>query len=170
MLYLVVLFLSNFQGQSEWKEWFAVPFLSNPETNPTFMNYFSRHWQDTLMLSLHNFLAIIFASIPPPKILDFYSSSAKIKRLREENEVMRQTLLKQQQSKIQKLNQLDIPRPTDVMDDFYIIASHETAAAPQTENHAKGLKGNNDNRMFSRVNSFFHFSTFLQGKTSNAEI
>ena len=95
---------SELHGQSEWKEWFALPFLSNPENNPTFVNYFSRHWQDTLMLSLNNFLAIIFASLPPPKLAQYNSSTVKIKRLREENEVMRNTLLKQQQqSKIQKL-------------------------------------------------------------------
>ena len=59
---------SELQGQSEWKEWFALPFLTNPESNPAFLNYFSRNWQDSLMLSLHNFLAIIFASLPPPKL------------------------------------------------------------------------------------------------------
>ena len=57
---------------------------------------------------------------------------------------MRNTLLKQQQGNIQKLPPLDIPRPNDVMDDFYIIASHEstnTNLATNTENHARGLKG-----------------------------
>ena len=44
---------------------------------------------------------------------------------------------------VEKLPPLDIPRPTDVMDDFYIIASHELHASntATTENHAKGLKG-----------------------------
>ena len=64
----------------------------------------------------------------------------KIKRLREENDAMRQTLLRQHQTKLEKLPPLDIPRPTDVMDDFYIIASHDNSATP-TENQAKGLKG-----------------------------
>ena len=54
---------------------------------------------------------------------------------------MRQTLLKNQQEKSQKLSQLDIQRPCDVMDDFYIIASHETIASTHTENHSRGLKG-----------------------------
>ena len=54
---------------------------------------------------------------------------------------MRQTLLKNQQVKSQKLSQLDIQRPNDVMDDFYIIASHETIASTHTENHSRGLKG-----------------------------
>jgi hypothetical protein len=130
-------------GQPDWKEWFALPFLPNPENNPTFVNYFSRQWQDTLLLSLHNFLAIIFSSLPPPKLADFHNSAAKIRRLRDENDAMRQTLLKQQklqQNNLQSQKPLDIPRPTDVMDDFYIIASHADNAVPPTENQAKGLK------------------------------
>jgi len=131
------------QGQPDWKEWFALPFLPNPESNPTFLNYFSRHWQDSLMLSLHNFLAIVFASLPPPKLADYHATSSKIKRLREENDAMRQTLLKHHYNKVEKLPPLDIPRPNDVMDDFYIIASHELHASntAATENHTKGLKG-----------------------------
>ena len=90
---------AELHGQLDWKEWFALPFLPNPESNPTFVNYFSRHWQDSLMLSLHNFLAIVFASLPPPKLADYHASSSKIKRLREENDAMRQTLLKHHYSK-----------------------------------------------------------------------
>lgn len=126
-------------GQSDWKEWFALPFLSNPESNPAFVSFFARNWQDTLLLSLHNFLAIVFASLPPPKLANYQNSTTKLKRLKDENDAMRQTLLRQV-NKIEKVAPLDIPRPTDVMDDFYIIASHESNPNP-TENHAKGLKG-----------------------------
>ena len=129
---------SELQGQPDWKEWFALAFISNPESNPAFVNYFGRSWQDSLMLSLHNFLAIVFASLPPPKLGDYHSTMSKMKRLRDENDAMRQTLLKQHQ-KYEKLPPLDIPRPTDVMDDFYIIASHDNSNP--TENQSKGLKG-----------------------------
>ena len=130
---------AELQGQPDWKEWFALAFISNPESNPAFVNYFARSWQDSLMLSLHNFLAIVFASLPPPKLGDYHSTQSKMKRLKEENEAMRATLLKQQHPKMEKLPPLDIPRPTDVMDDFYIIASHDNANP--TENQSKGLKG-----------------------------
>ncbi len=134
---------SELQGQSDWKEWFALPFLPNPETNPSFANFFARHWQDTLLLSLHNFLAIIFASLAPPKLADYHNSTSKIKRLREENDAMRQSLLKFHYNQAPgKLPPLDIPRPNDVMDDFYIIASQDHAGKEAaTENQAKGLKG-----------------------------
>ena len=88
------------QGQSDWKEWFALPFLPSPENNPAFVSFFSRHWQDTLMLSLHNFLAIVYASLPPPKLGDYHSTTSKIKRLRDENDAMRQTLLRHHYNKV----------------------------------------------------------------------
>lgn len=75
------------QGHSEWKEWFgmflilihkfitsqfykiiicifcyitALPFVKNPEDNPTYSVHFSKQWHDTMLVSLHNFLATIF--------------------------------------------------------------------------------------------------------------
>jgi hypothetical protein len=35
----------------------------NPEENTTFALYFSRQWQDTLFLSLHNFISIILSTM-----------------------------------------------------------------------------------------------------------
>jgi hypothetical protein len=49
------------------------------------------------LLSLHNFLSLVFARLPPPRLADFQSTSTKLKRLKEENDVLRQTLIKQRQ-------------------------------------------------------------------------
>lgn len=38
----------------------AFPFVKNPEDNPTYSVYFSKQWHDTMLVSLHNFLATIF--------------------------------------------------------------------------------------------------------------
>lgn len=38
----------------------VLPYIKNPEEHPTFKVHFSRQWQDTLLVSLHNFLATIF--------------------------------------------------------------------------------------------------------------
>ena len=51
---------SDVHGQQEWKDWFALPWLKDHQDNPAFSLYFTRQWQDTLMLSLHNFLALVF--------------------------------------------------------------------------------------------------------------
>lgn len=51
---------TELQNQAEWKDWFVLPFLPSPDTNPTFATYFSRQWADTFIVSLHNFLSVLF--------------------------------------------------------------------------------------------------------------
>lgn len=38
----------------------VLPYVKNPEENPVFSVHFTRTWQDTLTVSLHNFLALIY--------------------------------------------------------------------------------------------------------------
>jgi len=38
----------------------AFPFIKNPEDNPAYSVHFSKQWHDTMLVSLHNFLATIF--------------------------------------------------------------------------------------------------------------
>ncbi|KAJ1166471.1 hypothetical protein NDU88_006871 [Pleurodeles waltl] len=51
---------SELQNQPEWKDWFLLPFLPTPDSNPAFAPYFSRQWADTFLVSLHNFLSVLF--------------------------------------------------------------------------------------------------------------
>uniref|UniRef100_A0A7N6BQ93 WD repeat-containing protein 91 n=1 Tax=Anabas testudineus TaxID=64144 RepID=A0A7N6BQ93_ANATE len=76
------------QGQVEWREWFILPFIPNPEQNPTFLPYFSRQWADTFLVSLHNFLSVLFQCM---HILHGQSLQ-KMTSLTEENEQLRQML------------------------------------------------------------------------------
>ena len=47
------------QQSNDWsKEWFALPFLSNPEESTVFRVYFSKQWNELFWRSLQNFLAI----------------------------------------------------------------------------------------------------------------
>uniref|UniRef100_A0A8D3C1Z6 WD repeat-containing protein 91 n=1 Tax=Scophthalmus maximus TaxID=52904 RepID=A0A8D3C1Z6_SCOMX len=66
------------QGQVEWRDWFILPFIPAPEQNPAFSPYFSRQWADTFLVSLHNFLSVLFQCM---HILQY---------LTEENEQLRQ--------------------------------------------------------------------------------
>ncbi len=134
---------SDLQGQPEWREWFALPFLPSPESNPTFSPYFTRQWQEALMLSLHNFLSIAFACLPPPRIAEHSSAVRKIRRLREENDALRRRLNSLhaafKRSGGASINDIACPEalpPEDIMDDFYIIAQE----APTSESQAKTLK------------------------------
>ncbi|KAK7895764.1 hypothetical protein WMY93_021089 [Mugilogobius chulae] len=96
---------AELQGQMEWRDWFILPFLPNPEQNPLFAPYFSRQWADTFLVSLHNFLSVLFQcmhilktmcvslTVPPqPVLLSFDSEVQRITSVTEENEQLRQSL------------------------------------------------------------------------------
>ncbi|KAM6202763.1 WD repeat-containing protein 91 [Rhynchocyon petersi] len=83
---------SELQNQAEWKDWFALPFLPSPDTNPTFATYFSRQWADTFIVSLHNFLSVLLQCMPVPVILSFDAECQRTSQVQEENEVLRQKL------------------------------------------------------------------------------
>ncbi|XP_024889193.1 WD repeat-containing protein 91 [Temnothorax curvispinosus] len=111
------------QGHSEWKEWFALAFIKNPEDNPAYSVHFSRQWHDTMLVSLHNFLATIFQCMPQPTLLTIDEDTNKLKRLQEENETLRQRL--SESVKIESISDVNpgpAPQHPPIMDDFYIIA------------------------------------------------
>ncbi|ORX78437.1 WD40 repeat-like protein [Anaeromyces robustus] len=59
-------------GKSEWDHnWFAIPFIKKPESNPLFKIYFSKQWLETFTSSLTNFLNTIFQNITLPSLLNF---------------------------------------------------------------------------------------------------
>ncbi|XP_061554135.1 WD repeat-containing protein 91 isoform X3 [Phycodurus eques] len=80
------------QGQPEWRDWFLLPFIPAPEQNPAFAPYFSRQWSDTFLVSLHNFLSVLFQCMPQPVLLSFDAEVQKTTSLTEENEQLRQLL------------------------------------------------------------------------------
>ena len=113
---------NELQGQHEWREWFALPFLisstssgggcGSVESNPIFSAYFSRQWQDTLVLSFHNFMMLTFASMPAPRLADYWSTAIKLKKLKEENQAMRRKLMEQQRH----IQQLSVSNSTKVQE------------------------------------------------------
>uniref|UniRef100_A0A6B2EE22 ARMC9 CTLH-like domain-containing protein n=1 Tax=Phlebotomus kandelakii TaxID=1109342 RepID=A0A6B2EE22_9DIPT len=80
------------QNQSEWKEWFLFPFCKNPEEHPVFGVCFTKQWQDTLMISLHNFLATIFQCMPQPTLIRAETEASMIKKLQDENAALKSRL------------------------------------------------------------------------------
>ncbi|XP_053109859.1 WD repeat-containing protein 91 isoform X2 [Hemicordylus capensis] len=81
---------SELQNQAEWKDWFVLPFIPNADSNPTFALYFSRQWADTFIVSLHNFLSVLFQCMPVPVILNFETECQRSSFLQEQNESLRQ--------------------------------------------------------------------------------
>jgi WD40 repeat protein len=54
-----------------WREWFSLPFLTNPSADPHFSVYFQREWRDLFNASLRNFLSSTLRKTPMPKLLAF---------------------------------------------------------------------------------------------------
>lgn len=143
---------------------------------------FSKQWQDTLLISLHNFLATIFQCMPQPTITRVETESSLIRKLQEENTTLRTRLQsltsaatnvasstsqtsthqsrlssfhnqsggdnKQQRmartiSNPQNLNDIvpfDIPPPTHIVDDFYIIAQETLTHGQIADSQARGIR------------------------------
>lgn len=64
-------YASKLQSQVEWRDWYCLPFLKNPEENQIFSVYFSKNWIDTFIVSLQNFLNIVFQSVQFPRLLNY---------------------------------------------------------------------------------------------------
>ena len=68
-------YAAKLHSQVEWKEWFCLPFLKNPEENSTFAVYFSKNWTESFYISLQNFLNIVFQSLQYPRLLNYEEDS-----------------------------------------------------------------------------------------------
>ncbi|KAG8188425.1 hypothetical protein JTE90_007994 [Oedothorax gibbosus] len=120
---------SDLQGLPEWKEWFALPFIKNADEHPTFSAYFNRQWQDTMLLSLHNFISVVFQSAAMPILLSYEEELIKMQQITDENEILKKRL-----SALQSGEAVDLPKlsqekesygvriASELMDDFYVIA------------------------------------------------
>lgn len=142
-------------SQAEWKDWFYFQFCKNPEEHSNFAVYFTKQYQDTLFLSLHNFLATIFQSMPLPTVMRTENETAQIKKLQEENAKLRQRIQVAPGSSHQSRQQMflekksrtisspseiipfDIAPPAHLVDDFFIIAQE---SLNMSESQSRGFK------------------------------
>ncbi|XP_049322107.1 WD repeat-containing protein 91 isoform X1 [Astyanax mexicanus] len=98
---------AELQGQAEWRDWFVLPFIPVPEQNPAFSPYFSRQWADTFLVSLHNFLSVLFQCMPQPVLLSFDAEVQRSTSIQEESEQLRQMLFALQgESKAKKAEEM----------------------------------------------------------------
>ncbi|XP_049957291.1 WD repeat-containing protein 91 [Schistocerca serialis cubense] len=150
-------------SQSEWKEWFMLPFIKCPEENPTFAVHFTRQWQDTLFVSLHNFLAMIFQCMPLPTLANYEEDAARMRRLQEENDMLRHKLAQIDNTKATPSDGpslIEGVQPTELMDDFYIIAQETLNSG---ESQSKTLKN-----LIRNIGSGLPASPILNRKSSQA--
>ncbi|XP_063907683.1 WD repeat-containing protein 91 [Zophobas morio] len=125
------------QNQNEWKDWFVFPYIKNHEENPAFSLYFTKQWQDTLLVSLHNFLASIFQYMPTPTLMHFEEDATKINKMEQRNESLRNRLaLLIDKGPEANVTPCSVEPPPHLLDDFYIIAQENNSVDSQ----AKSLK------------------------------
>ena len=74
------------------------------------------------MVSLHNFLALVFQALPKPRLVDLSRAAARHRALAEEVRALRARL----EGKEGAARGVEVPQGREVMDDFYLIAQ-ETA-------------------------------------------
>ncbi|KAG2221160.1 hypothetical protein INT45_007737 [Circinella minor] len=82
----------DLHGKPEWSQWFALPYVKNPATDPTFETFFSKQWIDNYMISLHNFLATTFQFMPLPSLLSFNMDRVQRKAQQTEIESLKNTI------------------------------------------------------------------------------
>lgn len=71
--------------EREWADWWQLPFVADPQSEPQFAVYFTRLWAENLVQSLHNLLCSVFQALPLPKLLQF--NTERLKRLRLEAQI-----------------------------------------------------------------------------------
>ncbi|KAG0559798.1 hypothetical protein KC19_10G129600 [Ceratodon purpureus] len=79
-------------GDRDWFVWFAIPYVTNPGSDPNFKEYFSSEWSDALELSFRKFLLKIFEGIRLPALLKFGFEESKCVALEKELEQMREVI------------------------------------------------------------------------------
>ncbi|XP_066145739.1 WD repeat-containing protein 91 [Euwallacea fornicatus] len=125
------------QNQTEWKDWFALPYIKNPEENPTFAFQCTKQWQDSLLVSLHNFLASVFQYMPVPTLAHYEEDASKILKLEQKNESLKNRLaLLIDRGSESNVAPCQADPPTHLLDDFYIIAQENNII----ESQGKSLK------------------------------
>ncbi|KAI0211007.1 WD repeat-containing protein 91 [Lamellibrachia satsuma] len=131
------------QGQPVWSEWFVLPFLKSPEEHRPFTMYFTKQWQDTFYLSLHNFLSAVIPLLSPGE------EQKKLTRLREENARYKQQLTSIAETKPLSTHSISHDRSTDassggmaseLMDDFFIISQEREPQLEKSQPKSQQLK------------------------------
>ncbi|KAF9422314.1 hypothetical protein HW555_001904 [Spodoptera exigua] len=138
--------LPELQGQNEWRDWFMLPFIQKPEENPSFSLYFTRAWQDSVLVSLHNLLATVFQCMPQPTLTSYESDAAMVKRLQDKLAAVSGKSQPQQTEKTSpighqsRLSQYSerLSGPLPLVDDFCAVPSEQLESGVR---EAKGLRG-----------------------------
>ena len=147
----------NNNMDENWKGWFALPFLPNPERSTQFHKYFDPSWSNTLAISLRNFLNLILQNTPLPKLMAFnigrvqrYEQECIIESQKAEIRLLKKQLLQRDQGKKKKNTDIigDMISKTG-LDEAGDIDLNEKEAKAKVKQNDKDIiiidNGNDDN-------------------------
>ncbi|XP_028138723.1 WD repeat-containing protein 91 isoform X2 [Diabrotica virgifera virgifera] len=109
-----------------------LPYVKNPEENPTFALHFTKQWQDKVLISLHNFLATIIQYMPTPTLMHYEEDVTKINKLEERNDSLKKRLaLLLDKGPQASVTPCQVEHPPHLLDDFYVIAQENNLGESQ---------------------------------------
>ncbi|KOB76317.1 WD repeat-containing protein 91, partial [Operophtera brumata] len=124
--------LPELQGHNEWRDWFMLPYVQKPEESASFSLYFTRGWQDSVLVSLHNLLATVFQCMPQPTLASYESEAV----LTQPQPVEKTSPIGHQSRLSQYSERLSGPLP--LVDDFCAVPAEQLDNGVR---EAKGLRG-----------------------------
>jgi len=68
-LYSYELLSESIESFSDFKGWYTLPYIEEPEKDKDFSLYFTNKWMESLKITTHNFLSLVLHTAPLPKLL-----------------------------------------------------------------------------------------------------
>ncbi|KAI8099668.1 WD40-repeat-containing domain protein [Halteromyces radiatus] len=136
----------DLHGLSEWSEWFALPYVKQPSSDPVFESFFTKQWVDNYTTSLHNFLATIFQKMPLPSLLAFNVDRSQRKSQQAEIENLKMTvdnmkaMMDAKENEIAKLKVELLDTRKEMTDGISLIRKRAASMTSSQQNMTNGLR------------------------------
>ncbi|KAI8341688.1 hypothetical protein BC941DRAFT_414230 [Chlamydoabsidia padenii] len=136
----------DLHGTSEWSQWFALPYVKQPASDPVFETFFTKQWVDNYTTSLHNFLATIFQNMPLPSLLAFNVDRTQRKTQQAEIENLKSTLdnmkamMEARENEVAKLKVELIDTRKEMTDGISLIRKRAASMTTPQQNKTNGTK------------------------------
>ena len=98
------------RSTQDWTQWFQLPFIRDPASDPVFHIYFTKEWASRLVVSVHNLLTTVFHDVPLPALVTQHFNSLQLHMLEhqaKEQEEVREKLQAENLALRNKLRQAE---------------------------------------------------------------
>ncbi|KAI7872923.1 WD40-repeat-containing domain protein [Spinellus fusiger] len=136
----------------EWSQWFALPYVKQPATDPTFETFFSKQWVDNYTISLYNFLTTTFQNMPLPSLLSFNVERTQRKAQQVEIETLKSSIenykatVDARENEIAKLKHEVAETRREMTDGITLIRRRAASMTAETKVHGTKTKFNSQEK------------------------